>query len=405
MQEKRKMLKLKKTPINDTSIISIQNQVYSPYTVAFANQDEIRISIQSQNAYVHPHESSIYIEGEIVLTDGADAANAPNIVKNFPAFLFDSIRYELNGVEIDQAKNVGITSLLKNYASLTAVEARNLPSAGWIVAEERGMATTFALNIPLKLYLGFAEDYKHVILNMKHELILVRSRSDVNCFNGANNILTFAIGKIHWRMPHVKVDDYTQIKMLKQVESNEPIPIIFRSWDLYEYPALSITTKHIWCVKTATNLTRPRFIILGLQTNRNNVISANATQFDHCNVTEAKVYLNSECYPQESINTHFANRRIAILYEMYVKFQESYYHDGTKTPANPYLSYASFLENPIFVFDCSRQNESIKNSSVDIKIEFQTSVNIPANTAAYCLILHDNIVTYNPLTNIVTKNL
>lgn len=89
------MLQVKKSYINDTSITSIQHHVYSPYTVAFNNQDEIRISIQSQNAYLLPHESSIYIEGDMLLADGAQATNNPNIVNNFPAFLFDTIRYEM----------------------------------------------------------------------------------------------------------------------------------------------------------------------------------------------------------------------------------------------------------------------------------------------------------------------
>lgn len=399
------MLQVKKSYINDTSITSIQHQVYSPYTVAFNNRDEIRISIQSQNAYLLPHESSIYIEGEVLLTENADQANNPNIVNNFPAFLFDTIRYELNGVEIDQAKNVGITSLLKNYASLTVEEARALFTAGWLSDPLPGLASTFALNIPLKLYLGFAEDYKKVILNMKHELILTRSRNDINSFHGAHDQLTISVSKVQWRMPHVKVDDFTQIKMLKLIESNESLQVPFRSWDLYEYPVLPITTRQIWCVKTASNLTRPRFVIFGLQTNRNNQIAQNASLFDHSNVTDAKVYLNTEQYPQENLNANFAAGRLAILYDMYAKFQESYYHDGSKTPANPFMSYSTFARSPIFVFDCSRQNEAVKTSSVDIKIEFQTSANIAPNTAAYCLIIHDNIVAYNPLTNIVVKNL
>jgi hypothetical protein len=400
------MLKVKNSFINDTSITSIQNQVYTPYAVAFNNQDEIRIVIQSQNSYLLPHESSLYIEGNVVVAPPENEQIAPpnpNIIRNFAAFLFDSIRYELNGVEIDRAKNVGITTLLKNYASLTSVESRTVAASSW-VDDMSGVATVFALNIPLKLYLGFVEDYKKIIMSMKHELILTRSRNDTNCFHGTNDNLTISISKVQWRMPHVKVDDYTQIKMLKQLESNEAIPMIFRSWDLYEYPVLPITTKQVWCVKTSTNLASPRFIILGLQTERNNQITKNMTHFDHCNVIDAKVYLNTECYPQESINTHFGSGRAAILYEMYTKFQESYYHDGSKTPSDPFMSLASFLSHPIFVFDCSRQNELVKNSSVDIRIEFQTSENIPANTAAYCLVIHDNIISYNPLTNVVTKN-
>jgi len=32
--------------------------------------------------------------------------------------MFHEIRYELNGVDIDRNRNVGITSIIKNYVSL-----------------------------------------------------------------------------------------------------------------------------------------------------------------------------------------------------------------------------------------------------------------------------------------------
>lgn len=58
---------------------------------------------------------------------------------------------------------------------------------------------------------------------------------------------------------------------------------------------------------------------------------------------------------------------------------------------------------PMTVIDCSHQNEILKKSIIDIRIEFQTSENIPADTTAYCLIVHDNILTYNPYSNIVSR--
>lgn len=70
----------------------------------------------------------------------------------------------------------------------------------------------------------------------------------------------------------------------------------------------------------------------------------------------------------------------------------------------PMLSFTEFKnEAPLFVIDCSRQNEALKKSVVDIRIEMQTRENIPANTTGYCMIIHDNILTYNPYTNIVNR--
>ena len=38
----------------------------------------------------------------------------------------------------------------------------------------------FDVHIPLSLLFGFAEDYRKIIVNTKHELILTRANSDAN---------------------------------------------------------------------------------------------------------------------------------------------------------------------------------------------------------------------------------
>jgi len=52
------------------------------------------------------------------------------------------------------------------------------------------------------------------------------------------------------------------------------------------------------------------------------------------------------------------------------------------------------------IIDCSRHNESIKSAIVNVRIEFDCKENVPMNTTAYYLILHDRVVQYNPLTNV-----
>ncbi len=44
----------------------------------------------------------------------------------------------------------------------------------------------------------------------------------------------------------------------------------------------------------------------------------------------------------------------------------------------------------------SRQNDNVKTPTVDLRIEIETDTPFPASTSAYCLILHDQIITYNP---------
>lgn len=100
------------------------------------------------------------------------------------------------------------------------------------------------------------------------------------------------------------------------------------------------------------------------------------------------------------MNLRFEENRCALLYSMYANFQQNYYGRNPE----PLYSRAEFLlYAPIVVIDCSHQNEAIKTGPVDVKLEFKTSENIPNATAAYCLILHDRIIEYNPLTSDVKK--
>ena len=100
---------------------------------------------------------------------------------NCVAFIFDEIRYELNGVEIDRNRNVGITSTLKNYVTVfdRSVILRN---AGWDALTTA--AGYFNFYVSLYILLGFCEDYKRVVINARYELILIRARNDNNCLMG-----------------------------------------------------------------------------------------------------------------------------------------------------------------------------------------------------------------------------
>lgn len=401
------MLDIQKVPASDESITNIQYHAYNPYTISFNNSDEIRIAIQQQDLYVLPHESMIYIEGTTQLNVSENIADNTEVklINNAAAFLFDEIRYELNNFEIDRCKNVGVTTTMKGYVSYGSADMKLLKIAGWNMNEENVANADGKFNfcIPLKTIFGFAEDYKHILMNVKHELIITRSRSDTNMFIGGNDRGKFVINKIQWRMPHIQVSDVEKLKLLKYIDRKQPIPLNFRSWEIYEYPTLPVTDKHVWAVKASTQIQTPRYIIIGFQTKRNNVINKDMSHFDHCNLTDLKVYLNSECYPYENLNINFNENQYAILYYMYSKFQESYYQNS-KAICEPLLSFSEFKSRaPLIVIDCSRQNEIIKHGVIDIRINMQLKHNMQAETAAYCIIIHENIITYNPYTNIVNR--
>ena len=101
--------------------------------------------------------------------DSRNALLAPNGL----TFLFEEVRYELNGVVVDHVKNPGMTSTLKAYASLQPQEAAGLQMAGFCQPESQHDATfltsdgSFSACIPLRHLLGFAEDHNRIVINMR----------------------------------------------------------------------------------------------------------------------------------------------------------------------------------------------------------------------------------------------
>lgn len=396
------ILNILEQPHFDNSITKKEYHSYTPFVESFKNNDEIRISIQNQDLYILPSESFIYIEGTLRKSDGTVLPDF-KLNNNCIAFSFDEIRYELNGIEIDRTRNVGITTSLKNYISLNKSESAILYNAGWSPKEAiTPTSGYFSFCIRLSSLLGFPEDCKKVIPNARHELIFNRAKSDENALQTSTAGYKFEITKMVWKVPHISVDDRERLKLLKITQSAQIIQLSFRSWDLFEYPNLPQSNHVIWTVKTSTQLEKPRFVIFALQTDRQNKSNTDASKFDHCKLANIKVHLNSETYPYDNLNINYDRNQYGLLYDMYAKFQESYYGRENQ----PMLDWNTFKsEAPIVVIDCSHQNEAIKAGPVDVRVEFET-VNgnaIPANTSAFCLLLHDRIIEYSPLSGEVRK--
>lgn len=93
--------------------------------------------------------------------------------------------------------------------------------------------------------------------------------------------------------------------------------------------------------------------------------------------------------------------KYCTLYWLIWKFEttkwigKSSYYDGNDD--QPYFNKIFLENNPTFVIDCSKQIDTLKIGSLDIRIEFQTKADIPATAACSCLIIHDSLVQYSPL--------
>ena len=196
------------------------------------------------------------------------------------------------------------------------------------------------------------------------------------------------------------LSDKNKIRFLHYLQKEKSIAVSFRSWELYEYPLLPTTSQNVWTVKTSNQLEKPRFVILAFQTNRKGQSRANASRFEHCNISNVKLFLNTQYYPYGNLNLNIDQNQYALLYDMYVSFQNAYYGKYIE----PMVKKGEFIERaPLIAIDCSKQNESLKQAPVDVRIEFEAKANFPAGTSAYCLIIHDRIIEYNRISGDVKK--
>lgn len=394
------MLSIDKGVDYDNVLTGIEYHSYKPYVSStFSNNDEIRIPISQQDIITAPFESYLHITGNLSAKTTADAEAKVKFVNNAIAFLFDEIRYELAGVEIDRTKYLGVTSTIKGILSTQSGEQSMLKNACWVGVGNNLSVKAFSFSVPLRLLLGFAEDYRRVVVNVKQELVLLRSSNDLNAITceDATALININITNVTWRVPHVTVGDQYRLNLLRMVEKDTAIHVPFRTWEMHEYPLLPAqTTIQSWTVKTSSQMEKPRYVILAFQSDRKNKRSSDMSLFDMCGLKNVRLHLNSQYYPYDNILGD-----VSIFYEMFARFQGSYY--GYNRGALP-IDVGTFKDKcPLFVIDCSKQNDTLKVGPVDVRIEFESSDNFGDKVTAYCLLIHDCHIVYTLLTGAVKR--
>ncbi|XP_026821241.1 uncharacterized protein LOC113559695 [Rhopalosiphum maidis] len=330
---------------DDCKITQIEYHSFLPYsTSALSNNDEVRIALHNTESYTLPCESYIYIEGTI--TKPTEITEEIRVINNGLSFLFSEMKYEINGTQIQKLVNPGISTTLKGYCSYNKSNIISHHNAAWdcdIKNANKDFIDSGNFNGCINLKDLASIDMNAVKQFKNNEIVDAPKLKDVK----------INITKILWRMPIVKVSDREKIRLLKVINNQKPLTCAFRSWELCEYPFLPQNTSHSW-----------------------------------------KVYLSSEVFPYEDFQSDFTKNKMATLYHAYTEFQKSYYGYNDVTPL---LNRSDFKNlSPIIVVDMIRQNDNVKMSTVDLRIELEVDEAFSSATSAYCLILHDQIITYNP---------
>jgi hypothetical protein len=359
-------------------------RTYLPYNDNSYNaNDEVRINVNNLD-FVLLNESYIHVELKVDTVSAADTGFTDYLIP----FLFSEIKLEMNGI---------CSAIMK---SLTLDEAEKISSSEYIWSGRHKKDATRDFIFPLADLLNFAKDYKKLIIFSRLELILVRGKSDNNCFvigGDTASTATLRVWKIRWVVPHIHPEEVIKLKLLKTLEHGTSISMPFRSVEFHEHPGIPTTTETSWQVKTTT--TRPLFILVGLQTGRKDNTLVDPASFDHCSIRNCRLYLNSEVYPYEGMNLDFDNDKYTIAYKMMQHCRKSLCdREGAVITREEFKN-----KLPLICFDVSHFNANVKSMITDIKVQLEFNKAPKPATTICLLIVAENIIHYNPFTNVVQK--
>ena len=74
------------------------------------------------------------------------------------------------------------------------------------------------------------------------------------------------------------------------------------------------STSFTWRLSVKTAPEKPRFIVVGFQTDKDEDQTKNTSTFDHVNLRNAYVTLNSDRYPAVDYNLSLSNQKFSRVY-------------------------------------------------------------------------------------------
>ena len=159
-----------------------------------------------------------------------------------------------------------------------------------------------------------------------------------------------------------------------------------RYLELYEYPLLLATQKHIWAGRTSLQWEKPRFIIhIRILNNQEKQYNSEFKLLCSLQISDVKLFLNWQCSPLWKYESWYwyGKNQFFILYKMFINFQAAY----CGKELQPLLIKTEFLQYaPLIFIDSSRQNESLKIGPDDIRVEFEEKENFSVQISAICIL-------------------
>lgn len=402
------LLDVQAAPAYDSSVTKIDDITVSLNNPSATGVNDVcQFSLNQSDTLILLKESYFTVHGQIV-EKGKETKPVHTTLCNAGVLhLFSRAELRINNQTVEQVSEPGITLLSKIMTTYDVMSVRHLELMGWnnsedIIADDG----SFNLIIPFKLLFGLGEDFRKVLINAKVEVLLTRSRSNDDALVLKDTTKTekteLTIHKMQFRIPFVSSNDAYRLQFLKIIEQDQALPINFRSWNLYQYPYLPATKKHVWHIRGTSSKTPPRYVIVNFQSGRSGDLKKSSSETDHCDLSIIQLRLNQELYPVETVDQSFKKLNYSLFYKWYSDFSSVF---SGKPDQTPMLDYENFkTKGPVFIIDCSYHQELVKSGAIDISLYFESETPFPPNTTANCIIVQDESFEYYPLTSRTVRN-
>jgi len=314
----------------------------------------------------------------------------------------------------DFQKSTGLNQLWFKDSGTDASIAGNNRNSGFLIRhgyiiQKPDSKGTFPFRVPLKHIFGFCDDYEKVVYGFKHRLTLVRKGDNDAIFKigavtaGPENIPPaiaepddgkVVLTNLSWYMPHVTPNLQEKLALYKTIESKLNLPVGYRMIQRESIPVPQ-TRNFTWRLSVKSGSEKPLWIIMAFQTDKSGDQQHNPSIFDHCNLTNMFVMLNSRRYPEiDYDDMNFTQQKFSRVYGDAAAFRTKFYNveELISSPNNTPADYKELF--PMFVFDVTKQSEKLKNSVTDIQIKAQFPANATANTEAFAVVISDKSLTF-----------
>ena len=433
------ILDLESPPLRDESIEHIEWYEYQPQQPN-ARQN-VEIWVNNTDQYTLPCEAYLQISGKLTLLNGApyDADTNVALVNNGAMALFDSVRYMINGQEIealntnadiattilglmsysdDYSKTAGTsmfwakdTSTHASKSHFNTVNVRNAagdgqaPVLGVINPEyNQGFAIRqglllangnqgyFDIIVPLSHIFGFCRDVRKVLYGVKHTLFLQRRATDVEAIYHANAVHNgkIRLNKLSLWMPTVTPSLEKRAKLESWMAAKSVMAIYYQAHQVDQLQDQNNVTDLTWKLAVRSGSERPRHIFVAFQaTDKRNSQESNPMIFDNLGLTDIHVLLNNERHPLSDLNINFEQRRFTRAYKMLLEFmgRDQNIDTGLQISLEDFRTLYT-----IYHFDLEKQPDRLKDSIHDIYVKARFGA-APGNYRGYAVVMSDKILS------------